>query len=553
MQKELILASRDDGLGERLRAILNALYIAKRLNFDFGFIWHPLNASETEVAKNKLAPVVVPCVDEIFSKEFIQKYSYNGIFENRMDEFGKFKRKSINSLKDTKVLNFPIHATQKRLDTIFNDLDTKEYKLNLIKIWQELDFAPKIKEILKKAEEKIINLKENITTSDKICVLHIRAGDAIFLNEFQRQIIRPNIFARALNFTLAIEIINKELKNNNAIIVFSDDLSLLECFKNELPTLLNLNETQKKKLFFSIDFCDEKDYAYKALYENALMSWSDKIYYTKTSGYANLAVLTGKYKEDIGIYEYFSNEEQYKIIQKYLDRINVHSFHKSFVCFHGFRLAKILKKPLEEIKFWLKKAHFYNPNNDAFHLLWIEILFKEKRIKEVNGYIANLLIQRESAFLETLFCDNTRYYYDFMFDYFLKYAKKGFENIDYIASVIALNLGCKELFEFYFKDIKGKFNTPFDFGKNLGAEFLMKNHLSYKLGEAMVKNSFALKTLLKNPLDLLIIYLHFKKDKFKHIRSLSSYKDHEKALKFVKVHPYYKIRLCFNQSAKNLV
>lgn len=67
--------------------------------------------------------------------------------------------------------------------------------------------------------------------SDKICVLHIRAGDAIFLNEFQRQIIRANIFARALNFTLAIEIINKELKNNNAIIVFSDDLSLFNILK----------------------------------------------------------------------------------------------------------------------------------------------------------------------------------------------------------------------------------------------------------------------------------------------------------------------------------
>lgn len=71
-----------------------------------------------------------------------------------------------------------------------------------------------------------------------------------FINEFQRQIIRPNIFTRALNFTLAIEIINKELKNNNAIIVFSDDLFLLECFKNELPILLNLNETQKRNYFF---------------------------------------------------------------------------------------------------------------------------------------------------------------------------------------------------------------------------------------------------------------------------------------------------------------
>ncbi|MBK1971764.1 hypothetical protein [Campylobacter sp. TTU_617] len=79
--------------------------------------------------------------------------------------------------------------------------------------------------------------------------------------------------------------------------------------KTKFQNLLNLNEKQKKKLFFSIDLCNKKDYVYKALYENALMSWSDKIYYTKTSGYANLAVLTGKYKEDIGIYEYFGDED----------------------------------------------------------------------------------------------------------------------------------------------------------------------------------------------------------------------------------------------------
>ncbi|MBK1971765.1 hypothetical protein [Campylobacter sp. TTU_617] len=150
-------------------------------------------------------------MNEIFSKEFIQKYSYNGIFETRMDEFGKLKRKSINFLKDAKVLNFPIHMTQKRLDTIFNDLDTKEYKASLIKIWQKLDFTPKIKEILKEAEEKIVNLKKSIDDR-QLCSLHIRVGDAIFLNKFQKQIIRPNIFARALNFTLAIKIINKELK-----------------------------------------------------------------------------------------------------------------------------------------------------------------------------------------------------------------------------------------------------------------------------------------------------------------------------------------------------
>lgn len=158
MDKKLILASRDDGLGERLRAILNALYLCKHLGFEFGFVWHPLKASPDKISDNKLAPIIVPKQEEIFSQEFIKKYSYNGIFENSVDEFGKFKRKNLQNLIKTPASNPPYHATQKRLDTIFKDIDEKEYKMSLIKIWEELDFSDKVKQILLKAKEKTLKM-----------------------------------------------------------------------------------------------------------------------------------------------------------------------------------------------------------------------------------------------------------------------------------------------------------------------------------------------------------------------------------------------------------
>lgn len=128
MDKKLILASRDDGLGERLRAMLNALYICKHLDFEFGFVWQPLEASTDEISNNKLAPIIVPKQEEIFSKEFIKKYSYNGIFKDAVDEFGKFKRKNLQNLITIPAPNPPYRVTQKRLDTILRILTKKNTK-----------------------------------------------------------------------------------------------------------------------------------------------------------------------------------------------------------------------------------------------------------------------------------------------------------------------------------------------------------------------------------------------------------------------------------------
>ncbi|MCH5322653.1 MAG: hypothetical protein J1E31_03610 [Helicobacter sp.] len=302
-------------------------------------------------------------------------------------------------------------------------------------------------------------------------------------------------------------------------------------------------------MLFSNDLYDEKqDYAYKALYENAIMSWADRIYYTKLSGYANLAVLTGKYKQDIDVYDYFTKEQQYNIIKKYIPLPHIHNFQKSFACFQAFRLSKELKMPLESSKFWLKEALKYNENNDAFHILLIEVLFLENKIEEVEIYLKNLFESRKESFIQTLFYDGCKCYdYDFIFKAFLQNAEHKFKNICYVASQIALNLG----FEEYLKDLKYKSDFEVVNVRNqLGAEFIMKNHLSYQLGEAMVKNSYSLKGILKNPLDMFKIYFCFKKQNFKHSLPLCEYKDYARAVKFVENHIFYKLGLALIKAQK---
>lgn len=71
---KIIFANRYDGLGERLRAILNALYLSQKLNLEFKFYWRILEASSDNIDGNKLSPIFVPDKKDIFNDEFIEKF-----------------------------------------------------------------------------------------------------------------------------------------------------------------------------------------------------------------------------------------------------------------------------------------------------------------------------------------------------------------------------------------------------------------------------------------------------------------------------------------------
>ncbi|EGM2781216.1 sugar transferase, partial [Campylobacter jejuni] len=76
--EKLIIASRGDGLGERILAILNALYLSKCANYKFGFIWPDHFLTYNNNSNNKILFAISDLQKEefMFDKIFIEKYSY---------------------------------------------------------------------------------------------------------------------------------------------------------------------------------------------------------------------------------------------------------------------------------------------------------------------------------------------------------------------------------------------------------------------------------------------------------------------------------------------
>ncbi|EGH2054132.1 hypothetical protein HKH11_001051 [Campylobacter coli] len=439
---KIIFANRDDGLGERLRAILNALYLSHKLKLEFKFCWKILNASSNNIDGNKLSPIFVPDKRDIFNDEFIEKFFKEDFDQNYFDEFGKYKRKNIKELLLNPPSYHPYICTQKRLDLIFNDIKD-EYLDSMRKIWENMGFNEKLKNVFGQARRKAKSI-------GSFSALHIRSGDVIFSKNCQKSVVSKSIYYRALAIPLALEIINLEIQDNNKVIIFSDDLDLLQSFKKNLSKVLNLTSEQEDNIIYSIDLNINSDnLAYQILYEIYLMSLSSKIYCTSNSGFANLAVLIGNKKQEIYIYEYFSHKKQYEILEKYIDKLDIHRYQNAFSCYQAYRISLELNKPLSISKKWLDKALTYNQDNDVFRLLFAYCLFLEKNIDGVELYLKNHIIDQNRfiSFCEILFHVSAHtYLYDFIFNLFLKYADCKYQHISLFASCIALNLNYNHIY-----------------------------------------------------------------------------------------------------------
>lgn len=390
--------------------------------------------------------------------------------------------------------------------------------------------------------------------------MHIRSGDVIFDKKFQKSVISKSIYHRALAIPLALEIINIEIQNNNKIIIFSDDLDLLQSFKNNLSKVLNLTLKQENSIIYSIDLNIKFDnLAYQILYENYLMSLSNKIYCTSNSGFANLAVLIGSKKEEIYIYEYFSYKEQYEILEKYIDKLEMHRYQNVFSCYQAYRISLELNKPLYVSKKWLDKALTYDQDNDVFRVLFVYCLFLEKNISGIDLYLKNHIIDKDrfASFCEILFHVYAyTYLYDFIFDLFLKYADYKYQYISLFASCIALNLNYNYAYSRCRDYIQNEnlLLLQNNFHKNsilTGAVYRMKNHLSYKIGEVIANNYNHVCKMIKIPFKIIYIYISHKYLNKEKLPPLYSYADYFKAEKFVKNHPYYILGDSFIKANKN--
>ncbi|HEH4418632.1 TPA: hypothetical protein SG239_001605, partial [Campylobacter coli] len=368
-------------LGERLCSLLNAIYLADRLNCKFGFVWEYPDWWKSRDAKQdqKKQEIINPSIcyeEDIFDENFVSHHSYTGKIKATMQSCfwdKRLERKTDNFLKIDYENDWGFYTSQMYLCNIFIDVDKKEYLDKLSLIFKNIQFSNKYIAIISMVEK----IKNQINKD--FISLHIRGADIIYKDK------NWGIFAFMHKAAVLELMIDISLKNKNTpIIIFGDDLNAVKNIKSflleKLVDVYSVNDFIDRKIFPSN--------TEQAFFEIVLMSKSLKIYGSGKSGFSRAASYIGGVKDSISIYEYYSKEEQYEIIQYHMQNIQFSKMQSAFSTFHLFYLSKELNYPLRIQKKHILECISFDSDNFIYKVFYIDILLCLNEYKEANEYIS---------------------------------------------------------------------------------------------------------------------------------------------------------------------
>ncbi|MDE5603404.1 MAG: hypothetical protein K2I71_05750, partial [Helicobacter sp.] len=298
------------GWGDRIIALLNAMYLAKHTGFKFGFAWRAINNSWSFSETNKNQAIIVENETQIFQQNFIDNHSYThqpnivysryeGIYAlPRKDNIEDYKQKPFYHDFGYYIVHYNLGVHIKNIPQNFRE----EYKT----LWQEIGFTPTIKNLLNEANTIF---KEHFKDKPTLAI-HIRLGDIVYGSS--RSVFICGMYKeKAMPIEIAYELILKNRDKN--ILLFSDNPLVLEKLSKHFL------EVYGYKIYLAKDLLPQKlSKSQIDLFEIQLMSHCKTIY--STSGFARLASLIGNAKEPESWANLFSPEEIINIFHKNKDR-----------------------------------------------------------------------------------------------------------------------------------------------------------------------------------------------------------------------------------------
>lgn len=491
MKEKLFISVRDDGVATRLLSILNAMYLADKF-YDIKnmrFFWNNkvvlfnnyyIDNNSREFENCNIIGQSVDKVESIFSLNFINKhyleneyfyttnmaYAKDAIYPNHTLDLLKmgFNKTYIYMLEQI-LNNKYIYVHQHNLSLQFNGIELNDkYQNKLKEMWAYIDFSDYLKQQIIKANQKSSSL-------DKFIVVHVRSGDIIYNYSNARKFNLEGVY-HATPLELATAIIARNKYDN--IVIVGDDLTSTHILKDTFKS---------DRVFHISDFRDDNLSNLELLmFDLIFMSNAFKIYGTH-SALVSLASILGKNKIFQNSYNVFNKQEQYRYFKKYNSLfLQVHNSQKAFSLFHMYLLSLQNKDSYCISIKYLKKALFLDVDNDKYRIHIIYLLVHNNKYKIAERYLRVVLFYRKDIFLSTLFSVSWGgYVYLNIFSDFLKSTQKIYNvrhlypNIFYIVNEI----------------IK----------LNLFATFLVKQHLSYKLGKRIMETRSIL-DVIRLPLDL---------------------------------------------------
>lgn len=350
-ERFLFVSNRNDGLGERLRALLTSMVLARKYNADFTFSWHD------SLGENDFH--AIESAHEIFGDNFIKKYlqpvqAINNFNLVPIRQVWELNEVILNVFDGILVQNHPHILEQVKFKPFSFEED--EYGA----AFSEIEFSKKI--------NKVKNFVNEIIIDRKTIAIHFRSGDIVY-GDYRF----TNIYYNKIIPIYAIDSLISLYKSKGyKIIVFGQDYD----FCRYVATQYNLS--------YSEDIIDKNyDSVQRAMFDILLMSRCSEII-AGNSGFAIISSWIGNsalinYKEKLSEKQLWDSFYKLNNSEGILRSNKVHKLLKSFTYAQFYDEFKDTLKIEESIRV-LEKAVSLDNSNSYINMLLANLYFKNNRI-----------------------------------------------------------------------------------------------------------------------------------------------------------------------------
>ncbi|WP_144585413.1 tetratricopeptide repeat protein, partial [Campylobacter coli] len=461
------------GWGDRMIALLNAMYLSKTLKCYFGFTWEEFKINIVD-NKNNTYNCMVCKESDIFTKEFINRHSYTRVYQSPYKFFLENNKwyDNIFISKDS-VEDYLKKPFQYDWGYCTNHSSLKYYIKNIKadyckdfpELWNEIGFSDTMYDIFTEVETTWRGLIKKSRYEDFIAI-HIRSGEMIYANntDLYSQTGHNYIWHKILPIEILIEIIEK-YSNNNSIILFGEDITTLR---------LVCQYFKKPNLYIANDYLPN-EYSNnwkKEIFDLMLMSKTKEII-GGTSGFARLASLISRGDEPTFWIDLFDEKKRLQIFDKHFGKINIDKMYQSFSLGYMYLGEMHNNGNFSKAKKMIKKALELDEKRGIHNIAYIYCCIMLDEYELAEEHLREILYLRKKDFLYTMS-------HCILLEYFKKNIFTRSQIFDY--PNIAF------LYTFFNKEniLKQKLISVY---KNDTAVFRVTNSLSYKLGKTILASN----------------------------------------------------------------
>lgn len=346
-----IVAQRTDGLGARLCAMMNAIWLSEYLGVDFRFSW---DVKFSEDLAHGIAPV-----EKMFSRSFIDRFYCEGLNGLTTWKLGVVpKRETLEALLEKNVI---IEAPRTHLGTHLKNYTDDDFKAGLKKAFDRIEFSEGIR--------NAIALARQTEVPEAAVALHLRSGDIVF-GKFRKQ---PRYSYKGITVPIAKKLIKNLREKDVDVYLFGQDSEQLE-YLSQSPNVVNGLTLNREAL-------DQMDRCQKAVYDMVLLSRFQTIV-AGTSDFARQASWIGG-SDVVTPRSLLCVTSQYGASIRDLDENGgtYHPLQTAYAYWYAYHCGRQARDT--ELNIWtLKKALSYDPTNEMFYIVLSALLETAGEIDE---------------------------------------------------------------------------------------------------------------------------------------------------------------------------